>query len=392
MQVSYKERFENIKRITQKITSSLDIAAVLEEVRDEARVIFPDAKEACLVMFDKESKDYMRPLHCAVFNERINCRLCKMNRPAIREAIEKKTWVERSREEGTANFDGPVRELAFPLFEDERVLAVLDLITGIENPFSEKDIALLEDLSDLSTNVIRNAKRHWTISQQKMTADKILGHIEKFVPESVKKIVHKNPEAPEFEKKEKDVSVLFLDVGGYTRMSELLDKVKVNFIIERYFSSYLDCIYKSNGDINETAGDGLMIIFQDPDPVQNALQAVQAATGIHDRTLEINRELKGRFDPVVVNMGINSGTALLGMTRFQGSVGSRMTYTASGPMTNLAARIASTSKNGEILVGQETATRLTGRVTLEDLGKREFKNVDAPVRVHRLVIENRPEE
>lgn len=392
MKASFKERFENIKRITQKITSSLDIGEVLEQVRDEARVIFPKAKEACLVMFDKSAKDYMRPLHCAVFKDRINCRLCKANRRVIQEAIEKKRRIESGNQPGTKNFPEIGREIAFPVFEDEKILAVLSLITDKNTRFDEKDIALLQDLSDLATNVIRNAKRHWTVSQEKMTTDKILGHLEQFVPHSVKRIVRKNPDAPEFEKKETDVSILFLDIAGYTRMSQLLDKVKVNFIIEKYFSSYLDCIYKFNGDINETAGDGLMIIFQDPDHAKNAHQAVQTALAVRERTLKINRELEGRFDPVTVNMGINSGPALVGMTRLVGSVGSRMTYTASGPVTNLAARIASAAENGQILIGPETARRLNGRVSLETLGEKRFKNVNHPVRIYRLVTDSQREQ
>jgi len=387
VQTSYKDRFENIKRITQKITSSLDIGEVLEEIRDEARVIFPKAKEACLLMYDKGAKNYMRPLHCAVFKGRVNCRLCKQTRGAIQEAINKKRWIEKSDQLGTKSFPEIGREIAFPIFEDENVLAVLSLITDKGSRFDKRDIALLQDLADLATNVIKNAKRHWTVSQERMTADKILGHIEKFVPETVKKLVKKNPDAPEFEKREKDVSILFLDVAGYTRMSQLLDKVKVNFIIEKYFSSYLDYIYKYNGDINETAGDGLMVIFQDPNPVENAFQAVRTAVAIRERTLEINRELRDRFDPVTINMGINSGPALVGMTRFMGSVGSRMTYTASGPVTNLTARIASAAENGQILIGAETTRRLNGQIRLEDCGEKQFKNVGAPVRVYRLVTE-----
>ncbi len=385
MEASYKERFENIKRIIQKITSSLDIGGVLEEIRDEARVIFPKAKEACLLVYDKQAKNYMRPLHCAVHESRVSCLLCKGTRQAVQEAVHKKCWVERDDQPGTKNFTDSVREVAFPIFEDEKVLAVLSIMTDRGTPFDKRDIALLQDLSDLSANVIMNAKRHLIVSQEKMTADKMLGHLEKFVPESVKKIVRKNPDAPEFEKKEKDVSVLFLDVAGYTQMSQVLDKVKVNFIIERYFSSYLDNIYKFNGDINETAGDGLMIIFQDPDHGENAFQAVMTAMAIRQQTLEINRELRGRFDPVIINMGINSGPALVGMTRFVGSVGSRMTYTASGPVTNLAARMANAAENGQILIGPETAKRLNGRVGLEDLGEKELKNVASPIRLYSLV-------
>jgi class 3 adenylate cyclase len=263
-------------------------------------------------------------------------------------------------------------------------LAVLSIIADNGTRFGKRDITLLQDLSDVANNVIKNAKRHWAVSKEKMTADKILGHIEKFVPESVKRIVERNPDAPEFAKQETDVSVLFLDVAGYTRMSQLLDKVKVNFVIEKYFSSYLDDIYRFNGDINETAGDGLMVIFHDSDPVANALQAARTASVIEERTRDINKELEGRFDPVTINMGMNSGAVLLGMTRFIGSVGSRMTYTASGPVTNLAARIASSAENGQILIGPETARRLVGRFNLDDVGERTFKNVELPVRLFRL--------
>ena len=103
-----------------------------------------------------------------------------------------------------------------------------------------------------------------------------------------------------------------------------------------------------------------MVIFQDPDQRENAFQAAQTALAIRERTDAINRELLGRFDPVTVNMGINSGPALVGMTRFTGSVGSRMTYTASGPVTNLAARIASSAEKGQILIGPETMNRIQG--------------------------------
>ena len=72
--------------------------------------------------------------------------------------------------------------------------------------------------------------------------------------------------APALDKREQDVTVLFLDIAGYTSMSEALDHEKVNFVVEHYFSSFLDDIYANQGDINETAGDGLMIIFQHDDP------------------------------------------------------------------------------------------------------------------------------
>jgi class 3 adenylate cyclase len=189
--------------------------------------------------------------------------------------------------------------------------------------------------------------------------------------------------APSLQKRDVDVSILFLDVAGYTRISESLTREKVNFIIEKYFSSFLDVIYAHGGDINETAGDGLMVIFQGA-KLKNALNAAKAALDIRSRTMEINKELEGRFEPIDVNMGINSGVASVGMTRFHGAAGTRMTFTATGPATNLAARIASAATDGDILVGPETARRIKKEVTLYDRGVMHFKNVKEGIRVLSL--------
>jgi len=158
----------------------------------------------------------------------------------------------------------------------------------------------------------------------------------------------------------------------------------VTFIIEKYFSSFLDVINAHGGDINETAGDGLMVIFQGG-PEETALSAVQAALEVRGKTSEINEELKNRFQPVEVNMGINSGTAGVGMSRFTGISGTRMTFSATGPVTNLAARIATAAKHGDILVGPETALRVREDVELFDRGLMQFKNVRDPVQVFSLV-------
>ena len=174
---SYRQRFENVKRITQRITSSLDIGQVLEDVRDEARVIFPKSAETCLVICDIQAKDYMRPLHCGVYRDRISCRLCKQNRQAIQEAVDTRRRVEVTDQPGTKNHPGTCSEAAIPIYQDQEILAVLSIIADNGTRFGKRNITLLQDLSDVATNVIKNAKRHWTVSNEKMTADKILGHI-----------------------------------------------------------------------------------------------------------------------------------------------------------------------------------------------------------------------
>jgi len=160
----------------------------------------------------------------------------------------------------------------------------------------------------------------------------------------------------------------------------------VNFLIEKYFSEFLDDVRKGNGEINETAGDGLMIIFHGENRESHASSAVSTAFAIHYKTLKVNAELRGKFEPTVVNIGINSGKVFLGATRFEGMSTSRWTFTASGLTTVLAARIAGLATNGEILLGPETVNRLQGEFLIQPFGEHRLKNISAPVPVYRLMV------
>jgi class 3 adenylate cyclase len=201
----------------------------------------------------------------------------------------------------------------------------------------------------------------------------------------VKARIDEAPEAPDLNKRETDVSVLFLDVAGYTKMSEQVAGEDMNFLIERYFSSFLDDIYQNHGDINETAGDGLMIIFQDEDPVQHAVNAVTTALAVERKVAKVNQELAGRFQPVRVNIGVNSGTALVGSSRFEGLAGTRWTFTASGSVTNNAARIGALATEGKIFIGPETSRRVGDRFEIASIGPQRLKNVAEPLEVFQVL-------
>jgi class 3 adenylate cyclase len=110
--------------------------------------------------------------------------------------------------------------------------------------------------------------------------------------------------------------------------------------------------------------------------------AVDTALAILAATTVLNAE--NTVQPLTVHMGINSGTALVGSTRFEGLRGARWTFTASGPVTNLAARLAGLAKPGEILLGAETARRLGNRYPLQRLTPEYLKNIATPVEVYSL--------
>jgi class 3 adenylate cyclase len=129
-----------------------------------------------------------------------------------------------------------------------------------------------------------------------------------------------------------------------------------------------------------------MVIFQsEGSPTRHAQNAAGAAFRLLARVAQLNEELTGTYPAVAIHVGINSGPALVGATKLEAAGGGRWTFTASGPTTNLAARIAGLTKGGEVKIGPETAARIRDHYVLEDTGEHQLKNVAQPVRVYRLV-------
>jgi class 3 adenylate cyclase len=88
---------------------------------------------------------------------------------------------------------------------------------------------------------------------------------------------------------------------------------------------------------------------------------------------------------IAVHLGINSGPAFVGLTKLEGASGTRWTYTASGAVTNIAARIAALAEAGTVLVGPETARRITGFFAVRQLGLRQLKNITEAVMVSQIL-------
>ncbi|MBW2066149.1 MAG: adenylate/guanylate cyclase domain-containing protein [Deltaproteobacteria bacterium] len=223
------------------------------------------------------------------------------------------------------------------------------------------------------------------------TLAKKLAHLEavknqmaKFVPRVARTIIERGHDQ-EMEKETGDVSVLMLDIVGCTALCENLSYADMNYLIERYFSGFLDEVHRNKGDVNETTGDGLMAIFRGKNQVENALNAIRSAIGIQRATRRLNHDLQGMFEPIKINVGISSGMAAVGVTRFKGETGERWTYTASGPITNLASRLCSAAKEGDILIDEETSRRIQETFNVVGLGEMEFRNIDSAVKVFKLI-------
>lgn len=266
--------------------------------------------------------------------------------------------------------------------------------------YTPDDSELLATLANQAAVAVQKARAHEEVVRYAtelaaslrriQILESMKANLTKFVPKRVKDLIEESPEAPLLEKREADVSVLFADISGYSRLSATMELERANQLVEVYFGAFLDEILKLGGDVNETAGDGFMVIFQDADPSRHAVAAVQAALAILRKTQETNATLEGFAEPVTMHIGINSGRAWVGATKIEGAAGTRWTYTASGPTTNVAARLAALAAGGSAVLSAETRRRVGEAFALEDLGPQVLKNVPEPVHAFRCSLTAQP--
>jgi class 3 adenylate cyclase len=313
--------------------------------------------------------------------------LRSLRAPVTRERLLDDPALATARAGCLPEMDALGAEVVVPVLFRDRVTALLALGRRRSGaPYTGEDLRLLRALASQSAVGLEHARAYYALQAALRRVDileSIRAGLSKFVPRTVQRLIEQAPDAPELAKREIDVSVLFVDIVGYTRLAERLEAATVNGLVERYFGAFLDEILKNGGDVNETAGDGLMVIFQDPDPRRHARAAVTTALAIIGRAAEINeREPLG--EPIVLHVAVNSGRAAVGATKIEGTAGTRWTYTASGPVTNVAARLAALAEGDAVLLGATTAERLPDSLPLENLGELTLRNVDAPVRSYRL--------
>jgi class 3 adenylate cyclase len=262
---------------------------------------------------------------------------------------------------------------------------VNNLVVALKNARSFDEIRQLNKNLQLKNIELEKAFTELTAAMRKVELlEDIKASLSKFVPNTVSRLIEKSPNGEMPDSKEQDVSVLFLDIEAYTKICERLGDEEMNDIIEKHFSAFMDAIYANDGDVNETAGDGLMVLFMDEDNVQNALGAVRTALKIREDTIKIGQECSSLYRPLEINMGINSGSAFLGAAKFDSITGSRWTYTARGSITNVASRIGAQAKGGKVFLSPTTAARVKDQFKLSCLGKFNLKNVSEEVEIFEV--------
>src|SRR5215470_8955210 len=207
-------------------------------------------------------------------------------------------------------------------------------------------------------------------------------HYAKFVPDVVRRLVAENPDAPELDKREQDAAFIFVDICGDTQLSAKMPADSLAHLVERYFSAFLDKIHEYGGESSNMAGDGLLIIFHRADPARHTRMAAETALSLMAITAQLNKT--GDAPPVDIHIGISSGSAAVGSTRFEGLHGVRWVYTAEGFVTNLGSRLADLAEADQILLCPESVRRLADRYSIRPMGPHQLHNVSELVEVGRL--------
>jgi adenylate cyclase len=174
----------------------------------------------------------------------------------------------------------------------------------------------------------------------------------------------------------REVTVLFLDLRGFTTFAETAEPEEVMGVLREYHAEMGQLILVHEGTLERFTGDGMMIFFNDPIEVPNpAERAVRMAVAMRDRVAHLAAGWRKRGWDLALGVGIAQGYATIGAIGFEG----RWDYGAIGTVTNLAARLCGEAKGGQVLISSRVAAAVEGVVDTEEVGALALKGLARPV-------------
>lgn len=185
----------------------------------------------------------------------------------------------------------------------------------------------------------------------------------------------------EFGSERKNVTVIFSDLSGYTKLSESLDPEVVRDILSDIYKNFTKVITKYDGFIEKFIGDAVMAIFGVPKSHEDdTIRAVYAAIEIHYLMKEVNEKYRKILKkPLFLHTGINTGLAITGEINFE-----RGTHGVSGDTINLSARLSSIAKADQILIGPDTYKIIKKNFIIESLGPKKLKGKKEKIDVYKI--------
>ncbi|TMV47793.1 adenylate/guanylate cyclase domain-containing protein [Paenibacillus mesophilus] len=215
---------------------------------------------------------------------------------------------------------------------------------------------------------------------------RVTGIFGRFVPKAVVDQMLATGEEVKLGGERMDISLIFVDIRGFTTLSEKLEPEQVIQFLNEYLDVCTKAIFKFNGTLDKFIGDGVMAIFGAPIRFDNhAEMAVRAALEMKKQTAMLEARLMEKLGFTVrFGVGINCGPAIVGNI---GSEELRLDYTAIGDTVNLTARLESNAKPGQILISDNIYERVSHLFEIESMGEIKVKGKELPVTIYQVHAE-----
>lgn len=202
-------------------------------------------------------------------------------------------------------------------------------------------------------------------------------------PQVVEQLIKDEKVLPTLSSEKRDIAVLFVDIRGFTSMSEKVQPEEVVDILNVYLDIITKSVYKYEGTIDKYIGDAAMVLFNAPfDQEAYEFKAVQTAVQIRESVEGFQEELSKKYGTkVACGVGVNCGPAIIG------NIGSteRMDYTAIGDTVNTAARLESRAQRGQILISETMYERVKDKIDVRFVEEMELKGKKIPIKVYEVL-------
>ncbi|MGE3150425.1 MAG: PAS-domain containing protein [Pseudorhodoplanes sp.] len=208
-----------------------------------------------------------------------------------------------------------------------------------------------------------------------------MGKLTRFLSPKVSDLIMSGDADDPLKTRRREITVVFVDLRGFTAFTETAEPEEVMGVLREYHAELGRAIMQFEGTIEHFSGDGVMILFNDPVPVEDhEMQAIRMSVRMRDSIGELARGWKKRGFSLGFGVGIAGGFATIGTIGFEG----RLDYGAIGTVTNLAARLCGEAGNGQILIAPRIFSKAEAEIDAEPVGELTLKGFHRPVFAHNV--------
>jgi class 3 adenylate cyclase/putative methionine-R-sulfoxide reductase with GAF domain len=274
-------------------------------------------------------------------------------------------------------YPGPYRYralLGVPIKVEDELLGVVVLVRREPEAFSDAEIALVQTFADQAAIALANARLLESVARQR-------AELSRFLSPQVAELITSTDGKKLLAGHRAYITCLFCDLRGFTAFAETAAPEELLDVLREYHTALGRLIPEHGGTLEHFAGDGLMVFFNDPLPVEDhELHAVRLALAAQERFAELAGEWHKRGVELGLGIGVEAGYATLGRIGFEG----RYDYGAVGPVTNLASRLSTRAGGGQTLVGPRVFAALEARVETAPVGELPLEGFGRPIPTYEV--------